>query len=279
MPKLTFATQRGTLNWASRRWTFNRSTRRSKSSQSSSKPPETTKPTNHPTTKTTLTNSTLFRILTSPLRLYNQCQNRRPYVTQFFTSITIYLLGDVSSQYVRRPLSPSPAPSFASTYDPTRSLRNMLIGGLASIPSYCWFLYLGTIHNYPSSTLLSLGAKVAITQLCFTPVFNSYYFAMQSLLAGLIPSPEAEARPASLLEDPAAALAEAGVRVRETVPLSWYNSCFFWPPVTAMLYRFARPQDRSALAGIVAVGWQTYLGLLNQRAAEKEAREGVDGGR
>ena len=40
-------------------------------------------------------------------------------------------------------------------------------------------MYLGTKFNYPSK-ILSLATKVVVNQIVFTPVFNSYFFGMQS---------------------------------------------------------------------------------------------------
>ena len=68
-------------------------------------------------------------------------------------------------------------------------------------------------------------------------------------------------------------------RIKHTVPISWYNSCKIWPAVTAFSFTFVQPQHRSVFAGVAAIGWQTYLSLLNQRAAERELlHRGVENG-
>jgi protein Mpv17 len=99
--------------------------------------------------------------------------------------------------------------------------------------------------------LTSLPGQVTVNQLLFTPVFNTYFFGMQSLLTG-----------ASLLE-----IVE---RVRNTVPTSWINSCKIWPAVTAFMFTYVPLQYRNIFGGVIAIGWQTYLNLLNQRAAREE---------
>ena len=113
-------------------------------------------------------------------------------------------------------------------------------------------MYLGTIFNYPSK-LLSLATKVVVNQIVFTPVFNSYFFGMQSLLSG-------------------DSFADAWERIKRTVPTSFINSCKLWPAVTAFNFTYVLPQYRALFAGIVAVGWQSYLSLLNFRAAKEEKR-------
>lgn len=60
-------------------------------------------------------------------------------------------------------------------------------------------------------------------------------------------------------------------RIKRTVPISAVNSCKLWPAVTAFNFTFVSPQYRSIFAGFVAIGWQTYLSLLNRIAEEEEA--------
>lgn len=113
-------------------------------------------------------------------------------------------------------------------------------------------MYLGTVFNY-SSKFLSLGTKVVVNQIVFTPVFSSYFFGMQSLLSG-------------------DSFLDAWERIKRTVPTSFINSCKLWPAVTAFNFTYVLPQYRALFAGIVAVGWQSYLSWLNQRAANEEKK-------
>ncbi|PBP27237.1 hypothetical protein BUE80_DR001877 [Diplocarpon rosae] len=136
-----------------------------------------------------------------------------------------------------------------------RTLRALVISMGSSIPSYSWFMFLGNNFNYASKTL-SLATKVTVNQLCFTPIFNSYFFGMQSLLSGDI-------------------LPDVWERIKRTVPTSMINSCKLWPAVTAFSFTFIDAQYRSIFAGFIAIGWQTYLSFLNRRA-EVEAAEIAD---
>jgi protein Mpv17 len=114
-------------------------------------------------------------------------------------------------------------------------------------------MFLGTHFNYPSR-LLSLTTKVVVNQLAFAPVFNSYFFGMQSFLSG-------------------DNLSEVWERIQRTVPISFVNSCKLWPAVTAFSFTFIGAQYRSIFAGFIAIGWQTYLSYLNRQAEEAERRE------
>jgi protein Mpv17 len=67
-------------------------------------------------------------------------------------------------------------------------------------------------------------------------------------------------------------------RIKNTVPTSWINSCKVWPAITAFSFTYIPQQYRSIFAGVIAIGWQTYLSLLNQRAAAEEAEREVEHG-
>ena len=62
-------------------------------------------------------------------------------------------------------------------------------------------------------------------------------------------------------------------RIKSTVPVSWINSCKLWPAVTAFSFAFIPIEYRSIFGGVIAIGWQTYLSILNQRAAAGEDLE------
>ena len=132
-------------------------------------------------------------------------------------------------------------------------------------------MYLGRSFNYPSK-ILSLATKVVINQIAFAPLFISYFFGMQALLSG-------------------DTFAEAWERIKRTVPVSFVNSCKLWPAVTAFNFTYVHPQYRALFAGqsaakdhffstsahsplgLIAIGWQSYLSWLNQRAADEEIAE------
>jgi protein Mpv17 len=133
-------------------------------------------------------------------------------------------------------------------YDPERTVRSLIIGAISSIPSYKWFVWLSHSFNYASRTL-SLLTKVVVNQVCFTPIFNTYFFGMQAALAG----------------ESFDGIVE---RVKQTVPVSYVNSCKVWPLVTAFSFTFIPLEYRSLFAGFIAVGWQTYLAFLNRMAED-----------
>ncbi|TVY31956.1 Protein SYM1, partial [Lachnellula occidentalis] len=182
---------------------------------------------------------------------YGRSQRKRPLTTQFWSALVVFFLGDLSAQSITD-----------EEYNPARSLRAIIIGAGAAIPSYKWFLFLGNSFNYSSKTL-SLATKVIVNQALFTPINNSYFFGSQALLTG-------------------DSLPEVWERIKRTVPPSMVNSLKVWPAVTAFNFTFIEPQYRSVFAGCIAIGWQTYLSYLNRTAemeeAAKKARADRNGG-
>ncbi|OAA45427.1 Mpv17/PMP22 family protein [Metarhizium rileyi] len=173
--------------------------------------------------------------LTTAANAYSRSQRNRPYATQIVGAVVIYLLADLSAQRIGK-----------REYDPKRTARTLLIGFVAAIPYFHWFRFLSTNFNYASKTL-SIATKVAINQLCFTPVFSTYFFGGQALLSG-------------------ETLEATAQRVRDTVPTTWLNSFKVWPATVAFSMALLPFEFRSIFSGVVAVGWQTYLSYLNRQA-------------
>ncbi|KAK5689517.1 hypothetical protein LTR97_012857 [Elasticomyces elasticus] len=188
--------------------------------------------------------------LASPFRAYSAMQSRRPILVQLESTLIIYWIGDLSAQA----MGSGGFSEEGSRYEPIRGLRALVIAGICSVPVYKWFLFLGNHFNY-GSHLLSLAVKICINQTFFAPIFNTYFFGMQSLLSG-------------------GTLEEARKRIIDTVPTAFWNSWKFWPAVTAFSFTYLKPQNRPLFAGCFAVIWQTYLSWLNKNA---ERTEGVSG--
>jgi hypothetical protein len=153
------------------------------------------------------------------------------------TSVTTYFCGDVLPQEVSGEL-----------YDWQRTAQMLLIGSVASIPGYKWFLFLGSHFNHKTA-VTSITLKVFIQQISFAPIFNTYFFGMQAVLSGELGT--------GLLE-----------RVKHAVPESIISSAKFWPAVTALNFTLIPAHLRFAFSGMFAVVWQTYLSFLNRKKEE-----------
>lgn len=66
--------------------------------------------------------------LSKSFSAFGRAQRKRPYVTQLVSSLVIYLCGDLSAQRLG-----------GDDYDPWRTCRNMVVGGICSVPSYKWY--------------------------------------------------------------------------------------------------------------------------------------------
>lgn len=119
------------------------------------------------------------------------------------------------------------------------------VGILILAANMCRFMFLGSHFNYHSK-VATIGLKVAIQQFFFAPIFNTYFFGMQAILAGQPPS--------AIFH-----------RVAEAVPESVINSAKFWPAVTALNFTVIPASFRFMFSGVFAVVWQTYLSFLNRR--------------
>ena len=111
-----------------------------------------------------------------PFRAYGRVQRRRPYLTQFASALVIYFIGDLVAQSIGKEDKGDVAIVKASEgededdevgwvqawieeRDWNRTGRALLIGGLAAVPGYRWFLWLSNSFNY-GSKVLSLTTKV-----------------------------------------------------------------------------------------------------------------------
>ncbi|KAK1484769.1 Mpv17/PMP22 family protein [Colletotrichum tamarilloi] len=218
--------------------------RRANSSSEVPKPKRAEDPIPVPNTITTIPLWQRLGPLTRAGEGYARAQRKRPLTTQFISSLVIYFCADLSAQNMS-----------GNDYNPERTMRSLIIGAISSIPSYKWFIFLSQNFNY-ASRLLSLATKVVVNQVCFTPIFNSYFFGMQAFLAG----------------DNFDQIID---RIRQCVPVSIVNSCKLWPAVTAFSFSFIPMEYRSVFSGVIAVGWQTYLSFLNRQAEVVEEAEEV----
>ena len=68
--------------------------------------------------------------LSRGFQAFGRSQRKRPYTTQFISSLVIYVLGDLSAQNIN-----------GDEYDYKRSLRALVISAGSSIPSYKWYAF------------------------------------------------------------------------------------------------------------------------------------------
>jgi hypothetical protein len=111
-----------------------------------------------------------------PFRAYGRIHQRRPLWTQFVSALVIYLVGDFVAQGIGGSGADEKADTagqdtgkeetgwlneWAQNRDWNRTGRALLIGGLAAVPGYKWFLWLSNNFNYRSK-VGSLALKVCL---------------------------------------------------------------------------------------------------------------------
>ncbi|EFE36255.1 uncharacterized protein ARB_05194 [Trichophyton benhamiae CBS 112371] len=231
------------------------------SSSSLAKPKPSTLPTTTttitPTSTSTSTSSTVLstafsRIQASSLGRallwYGDKQKKRPYWTQFFSTVVIFLLSDFSAQLL------VPWITNDTTHDDQQKTQSGDNAEAAKgILENDRFMFVHNNFNY-ASKFLSIATKVVLSQVIYAPLFNVYFFSAQSLLSG-------------------ASWAETLQRLQVTLPVSIVNSAKIWPAVSAFMFLYIDPAFRAIFAGTIALGWQTYLSWLNQLAAKELGRQ------
>ncbi|GKZ33282.1 hypothetical protein AbraIFM66950_003122 [Aspergillus brasiliensis] len=180
-------------------------------------------------------------------RAYARVQERRPYRTQVISTIVVYLCGDLGAQLLFPPDNGS-SREVQTCEQKVEAAGSSNAGGVGG-----GFMFLHNNFNF-SSKFLSILTKVCVQQAVFTPVFNTYFFGLQSLMTGK-------------------SLEETFERLKVALPTSISNSVKLWPAVTAFSFMYVAPQFRSIFSGVIAVGWQTYLSWLNQKAAREVEAE------
>ncbi|KAJ7784460.1 hypothetical protein B0H16DRAFT_1356510 [Mycena metata] len=203
--------------------------------QNSSRPPL-------PNTPSPLASRTLASRLVAPLNAYGRAAKTRPYIAQVSTTLLIWFAGDFLAQSIERSSQPTTA-----SWDLPRALRALLLGAGSAIPSYHWFNLLSrSFTKLP--IYAAIAARVVTHQAVFAPIFSVYFFFAQAVLSG-------------------GTVGDGIDRVRAALVPSLINSARVWPAVMIVNFAFVPQELRALLHAFVAVGWQGYLSILNQRTA------------
>ena len=89
--------------------------------------------------------------LTWAIQGFGRSQRKRPYLTQFISTLVIYFLGDMSAQAIRMSderskleiaRSEGRDPEVKGNYEPERTAKALVIGAGSSIPTYLWYAFL-----------------------------------------------------------------------------------------------------------------------------------------
>ncbi|ODQ48813.1 hypothetical protein PICMEDRAFT_21806, partial [Pichia membranifaciens NRRL Y-2026] len=169
------------------------------------------------------------------LRRYNDFLTRRPLVANILMSGTLFGAGDVIAQLL----------FIDADYDYLRTARNSVYGGLIFAP-IASHLYRG-LNSHSAArrgALLDTAARVAVDQLCWSPVGIALYFSCMGAMEG----------------EPAAAVA---ARLHEgwweTLVTNWR----VWPLLQLVNFQLVPVAHRLAVVNVASVVWNTYMSYEN----------------
>jgi len=133
-------------------------------------------------------------------------------------------------------------------HDVPRTLRLAGFGGVIAGPIFVnWYAFLDRFITI-QSPFRALLARVSMDQFLFAPSFIALFFSSQGLMERK--SPDAIKQ-----------------KLRERYPTALVNNYKVWPAVQLVNFYFVPLQHRLLVVNTVALGWNTYMSLLNQATA------------
>jgi len=176
------------------------------------------------------------------IKTYNAQLKRHPLFTQSISTAALFALGDAIAQ-----TTVEQTPS----YDLVRTSKLAFFGGFISGPSLVtWYRLMEHIITF-KRPITSLLTRVALDQSVFAPTFLLVFFCSQGFLSG--ESPHA-------IRD----------RLRMAYSQTLLNNYRLWPAVQLLNFYFVPLQHRVLVVNTVALGWNAYLSVVNQRANVRE---------
>ncbi|GBB87253.1 hypothetical protein RclHR1_01370014 [Rhizophagus clarus] len=173
---------------------------------------------------------------------YRNHLSRRPILVQTITTGTLFVTGDIiAQQYVEQ--------RGLKSLDFYRTLR---LGGfglcIAGPSTAIWYRSLDRFVIMKNPTL-GLLTRVALDQAIFAPCFITTFFVSQALLEGQEKS--------QILE-----------KLRDAFVPTLINNYKLWPAVQLINFQFVPLNYRTLVVNIVALGWNTYLSVINKKSSD-----------
>jgi protein Mpv17 len=180
--------------------------------------------------------------------MFKRVMNRYPLQTQCITCALLFGAGDVITQTY------FPKPKTKSSFDFSRTFRLLFFGGFVAGPSMTlWYRFLNK-HIVFSSPTKQLVTRVALDQLLFSPTFLLIFFSFNGIVEG-------KGR------DEIIHRLELGYK--KVLIGNWT----IWPLVQLVNFKFVPLNYQTVMVNTVALGWNTYLNLVNQEASRSS--EGI----
>ncbi|RGB34606.1 hypothetical protein C1646_624383 [Rhizophagus diaphanus] len=168
---------------------------------------------------------------------------RRPILIQTITTGTLFAAGDIIAQQIveQRGLK---------SHNFYRTLR---LGGfglcIAGPSTAIWYRTLDRVITI-KNPMLGLLTRVTLDQAIFAPCFITTFFVGQALLEGQENS--------QILE-----------KLGDTFVPTLINNYKLWPAVQLLNFHFIPLNYRTLVVNCVALGWNTYLSVINKKSSDK----------
>jgi len=131
-------------------------------------------------------------------------------------------------------------------FEPRRTARLAFYGGCVAGPALTTWYRVLELHVRLSTPVRSLLARVALDQALFAPLFLATFFTMQSLMTGR-------------------SLVQTKQHLASTYFKALANNYKLWPAVQLANFYLVPLRHRLMVVNTVALGWNTYLSVVQAR--------------
>ncbi|ORX41333.1 hypothetical protein BCR36DRAFT_588114 [Piromyces finnis] len=175
-------------------------------------------------------------------RWYHRCLNTKPLLTQSLTTGVMFAVGDVIAQQL--------VEKRGKEHDYKRTGRMSLFGACVAGPSTSlWYRFLDKYIVLPNKTH-QLFARVFLDQCVYSPLSQIVYLGGTGVFEGSSPK-----------------------EIKEKIKVGFGPAIManykVWPAFQFINFNFVPANYRSLGTNVVALGWNTYLSVLNQKIIDR----------
>ncbi|KAL2918128.1 Protein required for ethanol metabolism [Polyrhizophydium stewartii] len=141
-----------------------------------------------------------------------------------------------------------------SDYNPLRTARLGLFGSCVAGPAMVSWYGLLSRRIVFENRLMALLARVSLDQLVFAPTFIAIFFSATGFMEGLTPEAVWD-------------------KLKSGYPTALAGNYKLWPAVQLVNFYLVPLHHQALVVNTIALGWNTYLSVINQRSTFKENPE------
>eukprot|EP01117_Protostelium_nocturnum_P020844 TRINITY_DN9629_c0_g1_i1.p1 TRINITY_DN9629_c0_g1~~TRINITY_DN9629_c0_g1_i1.p1 ORF type:complete len:211 (+),score=59.90 TRINITY_DN9629_c0_g1_i1:704-1336(+) len=203
-----------------------------------------------------IVNSPFRRWMLKMLMKYMMQLLNHPIRTKMISGGVIASLSDISAQLLiprlvsaPRNNNNAPAPGSLQSYNPFRTLKFFVYAATLNLGVHFWYKFLDFLFRGRSGRFFTV-LRVLVDQIAFAPIINWYFLTFMSIADGN--SPDVTANKVQ----------------RQLVP-QLFQHWKVWFPAQFINFSFVPPMLRPLFGSFVALFWNTYLSVRNNRRVSK----------